>query len=235
MRLAHAPHSVGSDIPMAVPRTAVAAFPSSGWTALKILGGAALAALSFWVTLHAIEYFQSRWEPIRSSTILTFGDAFASAITFNSGAKFQFPGIGYVQIQDTKALHCHKFKCSFSLAVSFSPSKTDPQLIIGQSYYGEIGWHLLWSAGHLLLQTDGGANSLAVPFVPKVGQRYKIDIARDDDEVKLSVDDVVLGRSKQIPFTDLGRDLTIGGRAGPVLLPLAGAITDVTIARHRPE
>ena len=84
-----------------------------------------------------------------------------------------------------------------------------------------------------MLQTEGGVIELVASFSPKPGERYKIDIAPDDQEVKLSVDDVVLARSGAVPFTDLARNVTIGGRAGPMLLPFVGVITDVQIARQR--
>jgi hypothetical protein len=219
------------------PATMVPTMPASiRPTALKILSGAGLFALSFWLTLQAMEYFRSQWEPIDSNIILTFGDASASTVAFSKDARFKFPGInGYVEIQNTNGLQCQKFNCSFSLALTFASTQSDPQLIIGQSVYGEIGWHLLWTGGRLLLQTDGGANALAAPFAPKPGRRYKIDIVRDELEVKLSVDDVVLAKSNTLPFTDLPRNVTIGGRSGPVILPLSGVISDVQIARYRPQ
>jgi hypothetical protein len=87
--------------------------------------------------------------------------------------------------------------------------------------------------GRLVLQSEGSTNPLAVPFVPKPGQRYKIDVARDDQEVTMSIDGMVTSRSRDIPFTDLARDVTIGGRPGPTLLALTAAISDVQIARQR--
>jgi hypothetical protein len=63
----------------------------------------------------------------------------------------------------------------------------------------------------------------------------KIGIERDEREVRLFVDDVLVARSNTLPFTDLARDVTIGGRSGPVVLPLSGAITDLQIARYRPQ
>ena len=140
-----------------------------------------------------------------------------------------------MEIQNTNGLQCLKFNCSFSLALTFASTPATTQLIIGQSVFGELGWHLLWTGGGLLLQTDGGANPLAAPFAPKPGQRYKIDLVRDEHEVKLSVDDVVLAKSSTLPFTDLARNVTIGGRSGTVVLPLTGAVTDVRIARLRPQ
>ena len=210
--------------------------PTSRSTALKILGGLALIVLSFWLTLQGLEHFQSEWEPIRSKIILTFGDSSVSEISLTKNTKFRYGGYGYVELQDTKGLECRKFKCNFSLAIAFAPIQANPQFIIGQSYQGEAGWHLMWGGvGRLVLQTEGGAIELSAPFNPKPGQRYSIEIARDEQEVKLSVDDVVATKSKAVPFTDLARDLTIGGRAGPVPHSFAGTITDVQIARQRPR
>ena len=203
-------------------------------TAARILGGLGLSALSFWLSLLAMEYFQSRWEPIRPPVILTFGDALASAISLTKDTKFQFRGNGYVELQDTRGLQCLTFKCNFSLSVAFGPIKTTPQFLIGQSFPGEAGWHLRWGDGRLVLQTDGDAVELAAAFSPKPGQRNKIDIAPDEQGFKLSVDDAVVARSKSVPFTDLARDVTIGGRAGPNQQAFTGAITEVQIARRRP-
>jgi hypothetical protein len=201
--------------------------------ALKILSGAGLIALSFWLTLHAMEYFQSQWEQVRSNAILTFGDASASAISFNEYTKFQFSGNGYAQIQDTKSLQCLKFKCSFSLMATFAPSQSSPQLIIGQSFNGEPGWHLLVGGGRMVLLPDGGNMEVAASFTPELGQRYKIDITRDEQEVRLSVNDIVVAKSRSMPFTELARDLTIGGRPGPSMFAFAGTISDVQIAQEK--
>jgi hypothetical protein len=216
-------------------RTASVTLPISRSTALKWSGGAALIALSFWTTLQVIEYFQSSWQPIRSDIILTFGDASASSIYLTDSTKFQFGGYGYALIQGTNGLQCLKYRCKFSLAVTFAPVMADPQLIIGQSFQGETGWHLFLTGGgrRLLLQTDGGANELAAPFSMKPGQSYKIGIARDDQGTRLSVDDLVVAKSSAIPFTDLARNLTLGGREGPVAHQLMGTITHVQIAREK--
>lgn len=200
--------------------------------AARILGCVGLGALSFWLTLHGMEYFQSPLEPIRSKVILTFGEASASAIYLTKDTKFEFRN-GYAEIQDTKELQCRKFKCNFSLAVTFAPIASNTQLIIGQSFLGDASWHLLWHVGRLLLRTEDGAVELAAPFNPTPGQRYKIDIAQSEREVSLSVDGIVVAKSTSVPFTDLARNLTIGGRAGPITLALAGSITDLHIARHR--
>jgi hypothetical protein len=231
----HAPRSFDPDL--TDPATMVPTMPVRARSiALKILSGAGLLALSFWLTLQALEYFQSRWEPISSNIILTYGDASASTIAFDKHAKFKFPGNGYVELQNTRGLQCRTFNCSFSLVVAFAPIQSDPQFIIGQSFDGQAGWHLQLGGGgaRLELLTEGGKNLLAAPFVPKTGQRYKIDIARDDDEVRMMVDDVTVAKSRSIPFTDLARDVTVGGRPGPSLLALSAAISDVQIARQRP-
>jgi hypothetical protein len=198
----------------------------------RILGGVGVIALSFSLTLVGIEYLRSPLEHLRP-IILTFGDASASAITLSEGTRLQFPGQGYVQLQDTKDLRCRKFSCHLSLAVTFGPTRADLQFIVGQSHPAEAGWLLMSGGGHLVLQTEHAEIRLGAPFSPKLGQRYKIDIVRDEQEVKLSVDDMELVRSRQVPLTDLARDLTIGGRPGPDPLSINGLITDVHIARQR--
>jgi hypothetical protein len=231
----HVPRSLNSS-DRTDPAAMVPTMPvSARSTALKILSGAGLVALSFWLTLQAMEYFRSQWEPIRSNTVLTFGDASASAINLTDHTKFSFPGNGYVQIEDTQRLQCLKFKCNFSLAVTFAPTQSIPQLIIGQSFAGELGWHLLVGGGRMVLLPDGGAIEVAAAFNPTLGQRYKIDIVRDEQEVKLSVNDIVVAKSTAMPFTDLARDLTIGGRSGQHGFPFAGTVSDVQITRQRPQ
>jgi hypothetical protein len=209
--------------------------PSFTSTALKILAGAGLFALSFWLTLQAMDYFQSPWEPIRSNAIATYGEASSSGRSFTDSVTFRFLGDGYAEVEDTNELQCLKFECRFSLVVAFAPTQAGQQLIIGQSFVAENGWHLLLVGGSLVLQREGGSIELAAPFTPKPGQRYKIDIARADRGVRISVDDVVLVSGDVVPFTDIARNLTIGGRAGPSQVPLTGAVSDVEVARLKPQ
>ena len=233
MRIAHVLHSLAPGSPMAVPRTAYAVAPSSRSTVLKILGGAGLAALSFWVTLHAIEYFQARWEPIRSK-ILTFGGASSSAPSLTQDTKFQFVGNGYAEIQDTNALQCLKSKCRFSLKVAFSATTANPQLIIGQSFSGENGWHLLYDAGRLRLTTEGGGGELAITFSPQPEHPYKVDFGLNDEGVvDFSLDDVPVMKTYAMPFTDIARPLTVGGRAGSATLAFSGKVTDLHVSRRK--
>jgi hypothetical protein len=109
------------------------------------------------------------------------------------------------------------------------------QLIIGQSFSGENGWHLLLVKGRLMLQREGGSNELAAPFTPKPGQRYKVEIVRDDRGTSVSVDGVVLAKGEVLPFTDIARNLTIGGRAGPHRAAFTGAVSEVRIFRLKPH
>jgi hypothetical protein len=204
-------------------------------TALKISIGGGLVILSFLVSLQAMQYFRSPWESIRSNTILTFGDASSSTIFLTEGAKFQFPGNGYVEIQNTKSLQCLRVECRFLLAVVFGPASPSTRLIVGQSFSGEDGWHLKSADGRLVLQTEGGGSELAAAFDPKPGQRYRIDIVRSEEEVRLSVDDVVLAKSKAIPFTNVARDLTFGGRGGSNQMPFVGTISEVQISWQWPQ
>src|SRR5262249_16873867 len=173
------------------------------------------------------------WEDIRPNVILTFGSATSSTIALSNGTKLQLTGDGYIEFQNTQGLQCLKYKCHFSMMVAFAPIKSDTQLIIGQSFPGEASWHLLLHNGRLLLQREAGTTDFGAPFNPQPGQSYKLDIARTDQEVKVSVDDAVVASSNEVPFTDIARSLTIGGRAGPSTLGLSATVTDVQIARQK--
>jgi hypothetical protein len=200
--------------------------------AVKTLGGVGVVALSFWLTLQAMEHL-SKWDEIRPKVILVYGDADSSTVYLSKDTKFQFSGDGYAQLQGTTGLQCLTFQCKFSLAVTFAPIKAYTQFIIGQSFSGEAAWHLLLHGERLLLQIEGGAIQLDAPFNPRPGQSREIDITRDEQEVRLSVDRMVVAKSSAVPFTDLPRDLTIGGRPGPNPHALSGAITDLQIARQK--
>jgi hypothetical protein len=213
-------------------KSAIAMLSSLGSTKSQILAGVALIVVSFLVSLAAIEYFQPAWQAMGANRILTFGNASASPRPSGEGAKFQFPGDGYVQIEGTKSLQCLKFKCRFSLTVIFQPTFANPQLIIGQSVAGESGWHLLFNGARLLLQTEGG-DEMSVAFSPSPGQRYRLAMVRGDQIVELSIDDIVVARSYVVPFTDIARDLTVGGRAGSSRLAMTGTVEDLQIARQR--
>jgi hypothetical protein len=210
---------------------APATMPSSRLIALQAVAGAGLFALFFWLTLQVMDYFHSPWEPIRSNNILTFGDASSSSRSLTDGVTFRFGGNGYAEVEDTKGLQCLKFECRFALTVAFAPMPADLQLIIGQSFEGENGWHLLFFRDRMILQREGGTIELAAPFAPKPGQRYKIEIARADQGARVSVDGVVLMKGDVLPFTDIARNLTIGGRAGPNTGALTGAVSEVDISR----
>jgi len=202
---------------------------------LRILAGAGVFALSFWLTLLVLEHPQSPWEPIRSNPILTFGDASSSARILTDGVTFRFGGNGYAEIENTQGLECLKYECRFLLTVAFAPLPPDLQLIIGQSFSGENGWHLLLVAGRLILQREGGSNELAAAFTPKPGQRYKMAIDRDGRGTRVSVDNAVLMKGEVLPFTDIARNLTIGGRPGPNSAALSGAVSELEIFRLRPQ
>ena len=200
-------------------------------TAREIAVGGGLVILSFLIALPAMQYLEPPWQPIRKNVILTFGDASSSEIFLTEGAKFQFPGNGYVEVQNTKSLQCLTVECRFSLTVAFGPpSPSTARLIVGQSFSGEGGWHLLSTAGRLLLQTEEDGNEVAAGFDPKPGQRYKLDIVRSEEEVRLSVNDTVLAKSKTIPFAHIARDVTFGGRAGSNQMPFVGAISEVQVS-----
>jgi hypothetical protein len=173
----------------------------------------------------------SPWEPIRANAIATFGDASASARTLSDGVTLL--GNGYAEIDGTKDLPCFKYECKFSLTVAFAPTQVDQQFIVGQSFMGEPGWHLLLLGERLVLQTEGGMRQLDAAFSPKPGQRYKIDIEHADKEARIAVDGVVLARHPVVPFADTARNVTIGGRAGPFPLSMSGAVSGVEISKQR--
>jgi hypothetical protein len=202
--------------------------------ALKTLLAGGLISISFWLTLQILDSLKSPWDSIASNVILVYGDASASTVFLSEATKFRFGGYGYTEIQNTNGLNCLKFKCRFSLEVAFEPVQADPQLIIGQSFEGEPGWRLFLTGGgrRLLLQTEDQANELAATFMMKPRQRYRIGVTRDEHEVRLSLDDVVVAKSSSIPFADSKRNLTIGGRAGSVPHALVGEITNVRFERE---
>jgi hypothetical protein len=202
---------------------------------LKVIAGTAVFALSFWLTLLAMNQFEpaSPWEPLRSNAILTFGDASSSARTLSDGVTLRFLGNGYAEIDGTKDLQCFKYECKFSLTVAVSPTQVEQQFIVGQSFMGEPGWHLLLLGERLVLQTDGGMRQLDTAFSPKPGQRYKVDIEHAEHEARIAVDGVVLARHPVVPFADLARNVTIGGRAGPFPLSMSGAVSGVEISKQR--
>lgn len=208
-----------------------------GSLALKIVVGAGLFVSAFWLTLLVMDQFEpaSPWQPIRSNAILTFGDASSSARTLTDSVSFRFLGKGHAEVEDTKGLRCRENQCRFSLIIAFAPQPADLQLIIGQSFAGEYGWHLLLIGGRLVLQTEAGAVELAAPFAPKPGQRYKIEIARAGGGVTVSVDGVALMQGDVVPFSDIARNLTIGGRDGPIPANLTGTVSNVEIAKLKPQ
>ncbi len=214
----------------------VAPMSKRGSIMLKIIGGVGVAVLSFWATLRFLDYFPAGFpfgETGSNYAITMFGNATSSAPYLAKTTRLQFRGGGYAQIQDTKGLLCRTFLCNFSMSVEFSgPTPSSPQLIVGQSYSGERGWHLLLAGGQLVLQIDGGEQQIAASFAPDKGRRYVIDILSSTQEVKLSVDGVVIVTGKSQLFTDINRDITIGGRAGSIQLGLFAEVTNVQISRQ---
>jgi hypothetical protein len=204
---------------------------------LKILAGAAVFALSFWLTLLAMDQLEpvSPWDPNRSNPIATFGDASTTGRVLADDVTFRFGGNGYAEIEGTDGLQCLKYECKFSLMAAFAPLPPPVQLIIGQSFSGENGWHLLLVGERLVLQIEGGTINLDGPFTPKPGQRYKMEIARDGKGARVSVDGVVVVKGDVLPFTDIARNLTIGGRPGPNTSGLSGAVSEVSIFRLKPQ
>jgi hypothetical protein len=200
---------------------------------LRSAAGVGIIILSFWLTLLLLR--PSSTEPIRSKVILIYGDTSSSNLFLDESSTLQFAGAGHAELQDTNALKCLELHCYFSLKVSFgSAASSETRLIVGQSRAGESGWHLLWAAGRLVLQTEGGANQIDALFEPKVGQRYKIEISQQEHDVRLAVDGIALTSGKTSPLTDTPRNITFGGRPAPGSMPFIGSVTDVQIKRLRP-
>lgn len=195
---------------------------------------------SFWITLKGLDYYDVVVSTsVRQDTqppgapIATFGDSATSEKSFRDTTRFQFKGQGYTTIEGTKDLRCLTSRCNFSLTVEFgdlNPGNT--QLLIGQSFSGEPGWHLLFVGAQLILQTDGGAIQISAPFKPELRRRYKIDITSSEEEVTISVDNNTAAKSKLRPFTDVNRDISVGGRPGASPLGLNGEITNLRITKR---
>jgi Transposase, Mutator family len=205
---------------------------------LKILAGIAIVLLSFAGTTFLLNWLWNTSEPSMSGqqpaagkTIITSGDAIASTSVLRDDTRFQFKGNGLARIEGTAGLKCLARKCSILATVEFgasAPEKGD--MIVSQSYIGEHGWHLLWLPGMLYLQMEGGgSNQIAAPFTPSPGQRYAIQIANEDQQVTMSIDGKIVGTTKQSPFTDIARDVTVGGRDGPSPNYFIGAVSNLRI------
>jgi hypothetical protein len=170
---------------------------------------------------------------LAGNRIETLGEATASDATLQRGTWFAFTGKGYARLERTRALECLQSSCDISFSVEFG--RIDPgstSVLVGQSSAGEPGWHLLYTGGKLILQTDGGAIEIAAPFAPISGHSYRIAIAHTEQGVALSIDGDVIGTGKTSPLQDVEHPLTIGGRAGAIENPFRGRIGELTISRR---
>jgi hypothetical protein len=101
------------------------------------------------------------------------------------------------------------------------------QMVLGQSFSGTPGWHLLFTGGDLDLQTDGGITRIVAAFRPERRAEYKIDVITDEEGCRIAIDAAVIAKGKVRPFVDVNRNLTIGGRPGSIPLGLIGEIRSV--------
>jgi hypothetical protein len=197
-------------------------------------GAVAIVVALFFIILNYVAppiSFSPGDDVIAGKTILITGDAKASTSTLEDSTYFQFKGNGFAQIKGTAGLRCLTNKCTLSATLVFeSPIPEQYEVIFGQSYHGELGWHLLWIPGQLYLQPDGGSRSqIVVPFTPKPGEKYAIQIANSGQNIAMSIDGEIVGTSKVSPITDIARDLTIGGRGGPRTNGFVGRVSDLRI------
>jgi hypothetical protein len=202
------------------------------------VGAAAVVVISFCVTTLALNYWSGSsdgsgppgpsGDVLAGKAIATSGDATASTLAVQDDTLFQFKGNGFARINGTSGLKCLTNKCSFAATVTFTSATPDKyEIILGQSFNGELGWHLLWTPGALYLQPDGGGKGqIVVPFTPRPEQKYLIDVVNTGQEIKMSIDGKVVGTSNQSPMTDIVRDVTVGGRDGTVTNGFAGTVSD---------
>lgn len=191
---------------------------SLGRLLLMGLGGIAIVIASFEATTIGLNWLAGPAgnEPASDNPIQLYGDAVASTPEWQESTVFEFKGNGIAKIRGTSNLHCLTKKCKLSAKVEFGSTTAAPQgeIIVGQSFHGEHGWHLLWTPGQLYLQGEGGAQ-IVVPFTPVVGQTYVITTTNIKDAVQLSINGTPVSAPSSSPFTDIARDVTVGGREAP--------------------
>ena len=208
---------------------------SVGSVSLKVLGGLVIVAISFGGTKALLDWLSPDREQLGLGRPLAItGSAVASTTVLQDATKFQFDGKGYVTIEGTADLPCATIKCGVSLVADFTSSSAGSgEILVGQSFAGEHGWHLAWIPGQLVLQSDGGGNQITSSFSPTIGQQYKIEIINASDGVRMLVDGKEADSNKNLPtpFTNIARNITVGGRAGPIMNGFVGNIYDMRITR----
>jgi hypothetical protein len=204
---------------------------------LIALGGLCVVLVAFVGTTLVLNWLMGppdvAGQPLLGKTIVTSGGASASTRIFQADTSFQFKGNGFARIEGTKGLNCLTHRCNLSATVEFASANPSGQaVIVGQSYAGgEQGWHLIWIPGQLYLQPDGGGpNQIAAAFTPNPGERYEIDIVNKNSLVTMSINGATVGATKEAPFKDIARDLTIGGRDGPSMNAFTGKVSHLAIA-----
>jgi hypothetical protein len=203
------------------------------------LGAAAIVVAAFFITNAVLNYWSGSIGPssdggnvLAGKMIVTSGDAITSTSTLQNDTSLRFKGKGFARIVGTSGLKCLTNKCSFSAAITFASATPDKyEVIFGQSYNGERGWHLLWIPGQLYLQPDGGdSNQIVVPFTPKPDQEYTIQLVNSSRGATMSIDGKVVGASNHSPMTDIARDITVGGRDGSSTNGFAGGVSDLRMS-----
>lgn len=208
---------------------------SVGSLSLKVLGGLMIVAASFGGTTALLNWLSSdREQAALGKPLVITGSAAASTPVLQDATKFQFDGKGFVTIEGTADLQCATNKCGVSLVADFTSSNAGSgEILVGQSYAGEHGWHLLWIPGQLILQPDGGGNQIASSFSPTIGQQYKIEITNASNGVSMLVNDKEVALNKNTPFTNIARNITVGGRAGAAMNGFVGNIHDLKITHSQ--
>lgn len=161
-----------------------------------------------------------------------FGNARISAPEVLPDTSMIFDGNGYVVIKNADVFPCGPLSpCVIALDVKFDKAvPSEPAgLLIGQSYFGHPGWHLLHTAGQLLIQRDGGSDQLAVKWKPPRDHFVHVEVRFDGIVLSLWADGEKLGQAKLQPFISTKQEITLGGRPGNVPIHFVGEIRNVKI------
>jgi hypothetical protein len=133
-------------------------------------------------------------------------------------------------------LPCFYDDCRIEFSVQFS--KIDPgstAFLIGQYSPGQGGWQVLQTPTHLILQLDGGAAQITVPWSPELGKWHRIEVVKVAKTIGVLVDGEQATESRVPLFLDDGiiSSLTFyaGVRPPPVPSPLYGRIEKIKVWR----
>jgi hypothetical protein len=189
----------------------------SGKRMLMVLGAGVLVGAAFLATILVLNWLaptgSSSDQLLLGKPIVTTGDATTSTTSLQDGTIFELRGSGLARIDDSNRLNCLTEKCSLSVDLMFGSANANAQgeVIVGQSFAGEHGWHLLWIPGQLYLQAEG-ITQIVIPFTPTPGQTYRIKTMNKQSLVVMSINGNSIPPNRS-HFTDIARDVTVGGRA----------------------